>query len=303
MNQEFKKWLQDKGMVQKTIDRKANHAVKFLDWLQDEKLDILEVDYPVMMNYIGVLRKTKSSQLIREILKALEQYFDYLQLDNPIKSIRIRKPAITKTPLFSKAELQQLYDHFTPEIKGNNKGYYHLTDKLILGLILFQALDMPDIYRLEIKDLNLEKGKIYIKGSAKGNSRILSLESQQVLPLHHYIFQVRNQLMAKETSTNFKADGKASDKLFIPQCIKQIRLRYQWRKLALKVKEQALSIEMEVIRLQQLRQSCMANWIKEHGIRKAQYMAGLTTISGMERYQDEGLEDLQKLLNELHPLK
>jgi cobalamin-dependent methionine synthase I len=82
---------------------------------------------------------------------------------------------------------------------------------------------------------------------------------------------------------------------------------YQWKKLSVQIRQQTQetpdSHQDEVTRLQQLRQSCIAGWIREHGIRKAQYMGGFRTVSGVERYRDEYLEDLQKLLIEFHPLK
>jgi hypothetical protein len=47
-------------------------------------------------------------------------------------------------------------------------------------------------------------------------------------------------------------------------------------------------------------QSC---WVKEQGIRKAQYLAGVKYTSSMLRYKTRDIEQLKRKLAVVHPLE
>jgi integrase/recombinase XerD len=215
----------------------------------------------------------------------------------------IRNTGKKATHFLSDTELQQVYENFTSQKGKSHPGYYHHSDKLILSLIIYQALDIQDIYRLEITHLQLERGTIYIKGSARQQSRILPLEANQIVPLQKYILETRSKLLQQKNTTWFTGCSEQEAKLFVPVCLHLIRLRLQWKKLNRKVKTQSKSISIEIRNLQQLRSSRLAVWVKQHGLREAQYKAGFNTISGIERYAKESTEDLQKQLEQFHPLK
>ena len=298
----FKDWLSAKGYVAKTIEQRVKDVEDYHRWLK--KSSLTQSTYPVIMNYIGYLRGMKKGEvMITHSLKAIGDYLDYQEVDNPTRNIKIRRSPPAPPKLLTQESLDQVYECFQSMPLGHHQGYYHHSDQLILGLIIYQAMDVKDIYRLTQEDLDLVKGTVYIKGSYKGNSRLLHLQPQQILPLHHYQTQTRPMLMKKEPSTNYPGVDGNSDKLLIPQAEKLSRVIYQWRKLSVKVREQTVEKDYEVTRLQQLRQSCITHWIKVHGIRKAQYMAGFRTISGVERYQEAYLEDLQEQLLMFHPLR
>ena len=57
------------------------------------------------------------------------------------------------------------------------------------------------------------------------------------------------------------------------------------------------------LNLEQLRQSRITIWVKQEGLRKAQYLAGHKYVSSTERYQQIDLEELQKEIEKHHPLK
>jgi hypothetical protein len=58
-----------------------------------------------------------------------------------------------------------------------------------------------------------------------------------------------------------------------------------------------------VKKLRLLGQTRLTIWVKENGLRKAQYMAGFKGISGIERYKIQHFEGQQKQLENYHPLK
>ncbi|HMQ82171.1 MAG TPA: hypothetical protein PKA00_04655 [Saprospiraceae bacterium] len=61
--------------------------------------------------------------------------------------------------------------------------------------------------------------------------------------------------------------------------------------------------ELRIIKLNQLRQSRIAAWVEQYGLRKAQYLSGLRRIQSVERYRRAELEDLQRQVGRHHPLK
>jgi len=194
--------------------------------------------------------------------------------------------------------MEKVYDNFE---SPKDNGYYYHSNKLILGLIIYQALELRDIYLLEKSHLKLQEGKVCIPGRHNRESRTLILQASQMMPLYQYLNETR-PYFEKHYSFNLKPK-ELSEKLFIPQCDNLERLVTQLKFLVKKVRSRAEEQGIKVKSLQQLRQTRLTIWVKEHGLRKAQYMAGFKSISGIERYKTQHLEDLQKQLENYHPLK
>jgi site-specific recombinase XerD len=68
------------------------------------------------------------------------------------------------------------------------------------------------------------------------------------------------------------------------------------------IKAQAQEIGLDVIRFNQLRQSRLTLWIRQHGLRQAQYMAGFRRVGNVERYRQQDTEDLRAYVLKYHPL-
>jgi integrase/recombinase XerD len=301
----FKQWLKEKNhYVSKTIAARTKAAAEYEQWLKDHDHTLQRSSYAQVLDYIGHLREQGSSNTkVRQLLWGIKQYYQFHEIDNPVTSVMIRNTGKKATHFLSDTELQHVYENFTSQKGKSHPGYYYHSDKLILSLILYQALDIQDVYRLEISHIHLEKGTIYIKGSARQQSRILPLGANQIVPLQKYILETRSKLLQQKNTTWFISCGESEAKLFVPTCLHYIRLKLQWKKLNKKVKKQSKEIGLEVHNLQQLRQSRLAVWVKQHGLKTAQYKAGFNTISGIERYAKESVEDLQKQLETFHPLK
>ena len=295
----FRNWLVHQGTRPKTIEGKLRLLQTYLGWLNHNQLTTETITYAQLMNYIGYLQKGgKSKVSINQHLQTAEQYHQSLDIAFPAPELRLRG-IVKKIPqTLTAEELEQVYQSFSP-LKDN--GYYHHSDKLILGLIVYQALELRDIYMLEKSHLKLQEGKIYVPGRHNRESRTLTLEASQILPLYQYLNETR-PYFAEHYSFNLKPE-QISDKLFIPQCDNLERLASQLKSLVRKVRSQAGKQGIKVKNLQQPRQTRLTEWVKEHGLRKAQYMAGFKSISGIERYKTQHLEDLQKQLENYHPLK
>ena len=68
-----------------------------------------------------------------------------------------------------------------------------------------------------------------------------------------------------------------------------------------KLIEQVKTIDKQFVNFKQVRASLITSWIKTHGLRKAQYMAGHRYISSTENYLPNNIDDLIDDIKKLHP--
>lgn len=52
----------------------------------------------------------------------------------------------------------------------------------------------------------------------------------------------------------------------------------------------------------QIQASVITHWLKLHNIREVQYMAGHRYISSTERFLQDDIENLQEMIDNLHPI-
>lgn len=290
----FKTYLEQKGMAAKTIKRISYCSNSFENYLKDTGKTIQKATYNDLLGFIGHLQsKGTSKVVINEHLRALGHYFEYLKLPNIAYDVRLRGIQYEQKLFFSEDELSQFYNLFE---SPSNRGYYCHSDKIILGLIIYQGLEEKDIYRLEQSHVNLEGGKIYIPGgSYRKNGRWLKLEAHQILPLHAYMMSHRKGIKAEHLCN--------TDKLFIPNCEKEHRLHGQLKLIAKQLREQTKEAELHFEKLNHLRHSRLAIWVKLYGLRKAQYMAGYRLVETIERYRKDNPDDLKEQVLKFHPLR
>ena len=289
----FSDYLIQTGITPGMYVNRMNNLLKpYLDWLNTKQLSIETAHYKHLMDFIGHLQKEGKSKFhINRTLQTISHYYQYKQLPNIAQTTRLRGlPRSQPQNLLSEEELSSIYEHYEPE---ETKGYYHHTDKIILGMVIYQALDMREFMGIETGHLQLEKGLMYLGERKQKQERYVPLKANQVLSIHTFILQMRKILANPE-----------SEKLFSPQADDYSLLHWQFKQLSKKVKQQVKEkLDIEIRKISQLRQSRIAIWVKEEGLRKAQYLAGFRKVSSAERYQKASLEDLKKQVQEYHPLK
>lgn len=176
--------------------------------------------------------------------------------------------------------------------------YYHYTDKLVLGLIVFQGLELGELERLELDDLDLEGGKVIAPAGRLRQSRELKLDARQVLPWRNYLGELRPQL-----ARVYKQQG-LSERLLSPQADVRNRIHHQVKRLSARVKVQASEkLGLTITKLGQLRQSRIAEWVERYGLARAQYLSGLRSMQSVEKYRRDGWDDLERQVGKFHPLQ
>jgi integrase/recombinase XerD len=287
----FVDYLRKEGQRLSTYNGNSSRAGRFLDWLAEEQINYLEVSYSDILSYIKHLKeKGNRDTTINSILNTIRHFYNYLQKENkvqanPAEALTIRNIS-RRVPhdLLEWEELEQLYKDFkTVGIAGKR-------NKIILSLIIYQGITTGEITAIELKDVNLEEGKIYIPKVGRSNSRTMQLEAFQVLQIQKYITQVRPVILAlaeKESEKLFISIGKGNR-----MSNSYIKFLKQIKKLNPKVKD-----------FKQIRASIITHWLKNYNIRQVQYMTGHRYISSTEVYRTDTLESLQEMIEELHPLK
>jgi integrase/recombinase XerD len=250
--------------------------------------------YSEIVNYIGILRTRYSNpKTINRILASIKAWYSYLcfigiRKDNPTKSIRLRDKQsrdIQLQDLLTTEELEAL-------LTAKKERYTNLDyrNKVLISLLIYQALKPNEIGALQGEEINLEEATIYIKPSAKNNSRTLALRANQILLFKKYLEETRVKLVAENQTRSFiigqrKAPMTAED---ITKHIKRNYNIYPPRKV------NALTI----------RQSVIANLLKQNNdLRIVQSFAGHKYPSTTEKYKQNNVDELQAALQIYHPFK
>lgn len=273
----FKEYLEQNGIVQSSIIRMQKMIDQWIEWLP---VNVEDSNYNLLMKYIEELQhQEKSIQHINRVLITIGHYYDYKQLPNLAITTRLKGEVIKALPNpLKEDELEQIYQAFD----GNQ------IEKVIVGLMIYQGLEQADFLSIESKDINLEKGIIYIPQRTERRSRTLALQSHQILQLNTFLFSTES----------------TTEKAFSPYCDNPNHFRYLLRKLSKKLKKQTLEkLNIQLIKLSYLRQSRITFWVKTQGIRKAQYKAGFRRVLSAERYLKADLSNLTEQINLHHPFR
>ena len=245
--------------------------------------------YQQIMDYLGKTRKEKND--IHVSLYALKKYYNYLvsigiRKDNPAQSIKLRDKQnrdIQLQDLFKPEELELLLERKERYAILKNR------NKIIISLLIYQGLTNGDIKNLELKNVDLEQGTVYIKSGRKTNSRTLKLRSNQVFWLVNYLQNDRLKLIKEESQKLIISKlGTTETGEGISYLLESSKTLFPDRKLNPKT----------------VRQSVIANLLKQgKDLRIVQAFAGHKYPSATEKYKQTGIEELKAGIEKYHPLK
>lgn len=252
--------------------------------------------YTDILHYIGLLREQNlHPKTLRNNLFAIKIYYTYLirtgkRKDHPCKFLYLKDQinrAIQVEELYPKEVIEKLFE----EWKSNNE-IHQTRDKIIISLLVYQALLVLEIVQIKVSDIDLEKGTINIKGNVKNKGRILSLKPNQILLFHNYLKHEYKQYR------NRQKPSKRTDYFLLSE--KGLQL---WQGGINKMINEDKDIQDKLIPLK-IRQSVIAHLLKENNdIRIVQEFAGHRNAGSTEAYKQTGLEELKAVIDKLHPLQ
>lgn len=286
---ELEKYLQ-KHYTQKT----AKAYIREIEIYTINNPTAKKYTYSEIVNYIGILRtKYSNSKTINRILSSIKAYYSYLcfigiRKDNPTKSIRLRDQqnrAIQLQDLFTSIELEIL-------LTSKQERYINLDyrNKVLISLLVYQALKPNEIEALQVAEINLDEATIYIKPSAKNNSRTLALKANQILLFKKYLEEIRIKLVQGNETKAFII-GQRKEPMTAEDITKHIKRNYQLFK-------------PRNVNCLTIRQSVITNLLKQNNdLRIVQCFAGHKYPSTTEKYKQSNVEALQTALKIYHPIK
>ncbi|HFE37215.1 MAG TPA: integrase [Gammaproteobacteria bacterium] len=245
-----------------------------------------------MIQYVYFLRKQYDNPAtINRIIHALKQYYFFLieikkREDHPCRNLKIKlntTAALQLQDLLTQEQLEQLPER---RERYENLG---LRNRVVMSLLLHQALRPIEIAAIKMGDINLEKGEIQIRATKKTNARILPLKPEQIMLFYNYKTEARPTLLKKKKSEYFIINqrGGRQTKDNIHYLVSTYQDLLPGKKLTPTT----------------IRQSVIANLLKQgKDLRIVQYFAGHKQPSATERYRQNNLEELRSAVNKYHPL-
>lgn len=285
---EFLKYLKDNyHYAERTIVEKEKQVVAWKK-LYSKKQNFDRITTQELLKIIELQQKKYQLNTINTQIRSIEQYFEYLQFagkrkDHPLKNFRIKIPKKALiTGFLSEEELRILEEDFRK--RKYKKGQFSLFGKrnqIILGLIIYQALNTGSLRELKVDDIDLEKGIIRVPEATENRlkERILPLEASQILELYKYINETRLELLQLSKTV------KETEKLFI------LSEKTRFSSITSEIKKQ-----INVQSLQQIRNSRINLWLKQYNLREVQYKAGFRYLRSLEYFNQTELENLKQEL-------
>ena len=290
---------------EKSVPRYARQIEQFKSYIGDQSE---QTTYTEIIEYLGILRDRKlHPKSLKNHLFSIKIYFRYLvaigkRQDHPCEKLHLKDQinrSILVESLYSKEALEDLYKNYeSPKdqrVWAEKSESSKKRDKVILSLLIYQALTTSEIIELKVSDIDLEEGTIKIGANEnpgrRGNrARTLALKSKQILLFDNYIKKHRKQLWRRQKSR------KRQDYFILNENGLKLWGSYLNRMLS-KGRE-----KHEIFTPLKIRQSVIANLLKEkNDIRIVQEFAGHRRTGSTEAYKRTGLEELKSSIERLHP--
>jgi len=313
MIQTFETYMQSKGLSPSSIGCYKRIAEVFNAWYGND--DIINCQKKDILNYLNHLKNKDVQTITRNhYLIALHHYFEALTEDgliasNPTAFIKLQGVNRRKlSRIYTPEELTELVDkYYLLEVKraeenltlSMRKGFHKIRflaltrNYAMLQFFVWQGVTSGELLRLKTDDIQLHRATVTIPaGIRQGNTRTLPLHATQIGSLIQYLNEIRPYFETKDTNStlflpipqnSFKANKEAKSAIFKP--------------LILQLKQ----LDRNFIDFVQLRTSVITYWIKNYGLRKAQYLAGHKCITSTEDYLPNHIEDLADDITKFNP--
>jgi len=276
------------------------NALRFTEFTPDGKATA--ATYADILQYIEYLRKNLDlhPKSLRNNLYAVKIYFNWLietgqRSNHPCSEIKLKDQInrqIQVDNLYSEAALERFFE---TTCCSRRKKRLDNRNKVIVSLLVYQALTVFEIAELTTGDVSLEKGQIDIRSQEHRHqcARTLPLKANQVLLFHDYREKNRPLLLSfakpADDENKYFILGQYGEKIN-PHSISRIINEYRPKG--------------ERMQPAKIRQSVIANLLKgANDARIVQVFAGHRRVSTTAQYRQNELETLQEAVNRYHPVK
>jgi integrase/recombinase XerD len=267
---------------------------RYLEWIGGEE-QALTSDYRQILGYLAHLRTLHlRPRTLKNYVFGVKIYHHFLRdtgrrLDHPCLRLRLRDAVdrgIRIDELYRPDELATLLDRGVSKLTG-------LTgrNRVIIGLLVHQALLVSEVVALCCGDVDLPAGTIYVSESVGNLARTLPLMAAQIMVIHDYVQNDRPHLLGDRPDPGqliLSRYGKPLDGHGISRLLNGPRyLQRGKRFLPLRIRQNVIAQELK----------------SGHDLRVVQVFAGHRQISSTEAYQQTELEQLRAGIEKHHPLQ
>ena len=293
---DFKIHLQRMRHSPRTIKSYIKHIEKLEQWCGAKRIKIDTIKYQELMQYIAMLKTTNGPDSVNNQLTAIRHYMNHLieqgtLADNVAEGIKVRgSTRKVLQNILSSDELEDLYYSYETNDHKKTSFYFRATgkrNKVVVGLLVYQGLLSNNFLRIKVGDVNLSRGTVYIASTRRNAPRRIPLKPWQIMAMKEYIEETLPIIQ--------KHVGVYDDRLF-PLKTEQFNV------LLFPILKKLKSYNRKVTNNNHIRASVIVNWLKQYNIREVQELAGHRHICSTESYKQDDLENLQKIVENFHPL-
>jgi len=309
---QFINYLESKNHSKGTQELCLKCVKRFFKWAKKEDIQITKPDILAYLEYLKNTQKL-GNQSRKLHLQAINHYFTFLcqseQISvNPCLFLKIRgTKRKTLYKIYTLEQLDTLFDNYyqffvrghdysrTPKNMQEQTRLGRERNAVILSFLIYQKTALGEMEKIELNDIDLIKASVKIKGTRRANDRTLPLNASQIGLIMNYLHNVRPKIAEYQANE--------SEKLFLslPSGIGKQAQSGTLVDIFSMITEQLRTIDKQFVNFKQIRASTVSFWIKTHGLRKAQYLAGHRYISSTENYLPNNLDELKDDINKLHP--
>lgn len=181
----FENWLVRLGYAKSTIKGYVRLLANFFKYLETACGGSLPTQKEIE-NFIKDLHQTKlSRQSIQGHLNVINRYSEFLEKTKKqklaVNKIIVEKEITTERTIFTQEEIKALFS----SIDGNTP--QGLFDKALLSIYYGCGLRSKEGINLELKELDFNKGLLYVKPSKNYSSRYVPMSQKVITDLQDYL--------------------------------------------------------------------------------------------------------------------
>ena len=202
----YKEDCEMKGLSAESVRRYISSINIFIQYLNDNELDLLSADRGLLRKFLEYLRKTRavSYNTLKNYFSALSTLYEFLEYEeyidkSPVPSVRSRYVRRLKDN--DEGQMRRLIS--IEEMAKLINSTLDLRDKAVVALLAKTGIRRNELIKLDVDDIDWVEQSIKLKPTPKRTNRIVFFDDEAAIILHRWI-------MARETRNE-----KGSKALFI----------------------------------------------------------------------------------------
>lgn len=184
--------------------RYSNHTLKayefelglFIEFLENQHVEFLEVDYKLCRYYFASLKETgKSASSVNRSISVLKSYYKFLERErlvnkNPVQFIKALKVGKKLPVTVEESKINHLLD----QMEAMNDSFENLRDFIIIELLFGTGIRLSELLEIKEKDIDFYNKKILILGK-RNKLRFVPVYSTLVNQLKLYLEKKKESLL------------------------------------------------------------------------------------------------------------